>query len=46
MRKKIWLGSLKVRDHSEKLGVDRRILLKLKKGKFGRRVWIGFNWLG
>jgi hypothetical protein len=26
--------------------VDRRIILKLILGKYGRRVWIGFIWLG
>lgn len=35
MRTKFWFGSLKGTDHSEDLGVDRRILLK----------WILQTWL-
>jgi hypothetical protein len=37
--------SLKGKNHSEDLGVDRRITLKWILGKQGLWVWIGFNWL-
>jgi hypothetical protein len=46
MRTKFWLGSLKGRDrHSEDLGVDGNIILKLVFGKQGWRMWFGFIWL-
>jgi hypothetical protein len=35
MDTKFWLESLKGRDHSEELGVDRRIILKWISGKKG-----------
>jgi hypothetical protein len=40
-----WLESLKGRDHSEELDVDRRILLKCILGKQGLGMWIGIIWL-
>jgi hypothetical protein len=43
MRTKVWLGNLKGRDHSEDIGVGRRIILKWISGKLGWRVWIGFT---
>jgi hypothetical protein len=39
------LESLKRRDHSENLGVDGRIILKLILGIQAWSVWIGFIWL-
>jgi hypothetical protein len=33
------------RNHTEDLGVDGRIILKLILGKHFWRVWIGFIWL-
>jgi hypothetical protein len=41
---KIWLESLKGRDHSEVLGVDGRIILKWTLDKYVWRMWIGFMW--
>jgi hypothetical protein len=35
---KLWLGNLKGTDHSEDLGVDRRIILELILGKLDVRV--------
>jgi hypothetical protein len=42
---KIWLESLKGRDHPEDLDIDGRIILKWNLRKLGWRVWIGFIWL-
>jgi hypothetical protein len=39
------LENLKGRDHSEDLGVDRRIILKLILGKQDGEFWTGFIWL-
>jgi hypothetical protein len=44
MRTKLWLESLKGRDHSEDLGVDGRIILNCILVTFGRGG-IGFFWL-
>jgi hypothetical protein len=45
MRAKLWLLSLKGRDHSEDLGVDARIILEWILRKWGWSVWIGFIWV-
>jgi hypothetical protein len=45
MRTKFWLESLKGRDHSEDLGEDGRIILKLILKTWLGRVWTGFIWL-
>jgi hypothetical protein len=45
IRAKLLLGSLKGRDHSEDLGVDGRMLLKLILGKWVGRVWVVLIWL-
>jgi hypothetical protein len=42
MRTKFWLESLKVRNNSEDLGVDGKIILKWTVGKWGWREWIEF----
>jgi hypothetical protein len=42
MHTKGWLVSMKGRDHSDDLGLDGRIILKLILGKQGWRVWAGF----
>jgi hypothetical protein len=39
------LENLKGRYHFEDLGVDRMIILEWISGKWGGRVWTGFNWL-
>jgi hypothetical protein len=39
------LKNLKVRDHSEDLEVDGRIILNWILRKYGGNVWNGFNWL-
>jgi hypothetical protein len=39
------LGILKGRDHSEDLGIDGRIILKLILEKHSVRLWAGFIWL-
>jgi hypothetical protein len=36
---------LKVRDHSEDLGIDGNIILEWILGKEGGKVWTGFTWL-
>jgi hypothetical protein len=36
---------LKGRDHSEDLGVNRKMTLKHMLGKQDGMVWTGFNWL-
>jgi hypothetical protein len=41
-RTKVWLESLKGRDHLEDLGVDRRIILKQILWRQVWRLWIGF----
>jgi len=38
---KIWSGNSKGREHSENLGVDRRIILELILKKEGMRLWTG-----
>jgi hypothetical protein len=38
MHAKFWLESLKIRDHLEYLGADRRIILKYISGKQG--LWV------
>jgi len=38
-------GRLMERDHSEDLGLNRRIILKLILKKFDREAWAGFFWL-
>jgi hypothetical protein len=38
----IFIGKLKVRDHSEDPGVVGRIILEWILGKYGRKVWTGF----
>jgi hypothetical protein len=42
---KILSGKSEGRDHSEDLGVDRRIILEWILGKWGRKTWTGFIWL-
>jgi hypothetical protein len=37
--------NLKGREHSEHLGVDRRIIFKRIFGERVGKVWIGFMWL-
>jgi hypothetical protein len=44
MNTKFWLESLKVRDHSEDLGVGGTIILKTILVKSGFGVWTGFIW--
>jgi hypothetical protein len=39
----IWSENLQ--DHTEDLGVDRRIILEWILGKYDGKVWIGFMWL-
>jgi hypothetical protein len=39
-----WRGE-KGKDHSEELGVDRKIILQKTSGKVVGRVWIGCIWL-
>jgi hypothetical protein len=41
MRTKFWLKSLEGRDHSEDVGVDGRIILKLKLGVISHFGFIG-----
>jgi hypothetical protein len=41
MNKIFWLKNLKERDHSEKLGVDGRIILEWILGKYCGRWWTG-----
>jgi hypothetical protein len=41
----IWFESLKERDHSEDLGIDGRIILRMILRKYSLRFWIGFIWL-
>jgi len=43
-RRKLYTESLNGRGHLIHLGVDGKIILKLILGKYGWRVWIGFNW--
>jgi hypothetical protein len=44
MHTKFRLEILEGRDHSEDLGINGRIILKLILGKQVWRVWIGFIW--
>jgi hypothetical protein len=37
-----WLENLKVRNNSEDLGLDGRIIYDCILGKYGGRAWIGF----
>jgi len=46
MCKKFWSENLKVRDHSEDLGVDGRIVLERILEKQGGKLWTDFIWLG
>jgi hypothetical protein len=46
MHAKLYFGNLKGRDHLGKLGVDRRVILKLILKKDGVRMCTEFNWLG
>jgi hypothetical protein len=39
------LKNLKVRDQSEELGVEGRIILKWILGKQDEQMWTGFIWL-
>jgi hypothetical protein len=39
------LVNLKGRDHSEDLGVDRKIILEWVLGKYGAKLWTQFIWL-
>jgi len=39
------LGTLKGRDHSEGLGVDRERISEWISGKYGGKMWIRFIWL-
>jgi hypothetical protein len=40
-----WLETLKGRDHSEDLGINRRIILWILR-KYGGKMWTGCIWLG
>jgi len=42
---KLCVGNLKVRDHSEDLCVDRRIILQWILRKWVGKVWTGFIWV-
>jgi hypothetical protein len=45
MKRTLGLENLKGKDHSEDLGVDRNIILKLILGKQGEKLWTGCIWL-
>jgi hypothetical protein len=45
MRTRSWSENLKVREHSEDVGVDSKIILEWISGKEGGKVWIGCIWL-
>jgi hypothetical protein len=45
MHKKLWSENLKERDHSEGLGIDRRIILEWMLDKYGGILWTGYIWL-
>jgi hypothetical protein len=45
MRTKFWSENLKVRDHSEFLGIDGMVILERILGKYGGNVWNGCIWL-
>jgi hypothetical protein len=45
MHAKFWLESLKVRDHSEDLSVDWKIILKRILGKYDLKMFTGLIWL-
>jgi hypothetical protein len=40
-----WLENLKIRGHSEDLGVDRRIMLDWMLGEMCGNMWTGLIWL-
>jgi hypothetical protein len=44
MHSKFWLKHLKGLDHSEDLGVGRRIILEWILEKYGGKLWTGFVW--
>jgi len=46
MSTKFWSHNLKGREHSENLGINRRIILELILGKQGGKLWTGVIWLG
>jgi hypothetical protein len=41
----LWFEKLKVRDSSEDLGVDGRIILEWILGKLGGKMWTGCIWI-
>jgi hypothetical protein len=44
MHKKFWSETLKGRDHSEDVGIDRRIILDWILGKYDEKLWTGCIW--
>jgi hypothetical protein len=40
-----YMENLKVRDHSEDLGVDGKVILEGILRKLGGKVWTGYMWL-
>jgi len=45
MHIQFWCENLHGRDHSEHVGLDRRVKLELIFEKQGWKMWIGFIWL-
>jgi hypothetical protein len=45
MYTKFWSENLKRKDHSEYLGINRRIIIEWILQKQARMLWTGFNWL-
>jgi hypothetical protein len=41
---KFWPENLKVRDHSEYIGIDWKTTLELILGRYGGKVWTGCIW--
>jgi hypothetical protein len=41
----VWYGDMMGRDHSEDLGLDGRIILKLIFKEWNGDAWTGFLWL-